>query len=160
MAKYIATISWSRDSQPFIDSKYKRVHQWKFDSGQTIRASASPNIVPTPLSDPSAVDPEEAFVASLSSCHMLWFLSIVAKAGFVVEQYIDKATGILSEDEHGKQAITQVTLFPHVIYKNGDAPSTEEHHNIHEHADKKCFISNSVKTNVEIESSMSKKPAR
>jgi organic hydroperoxide reductase OsmC/OhrA len=157
MAKYIATISWSRNGQSFINSKYKRVHQWEFDSGQTIRASASPNIVPTPLSDPSAVDPEEAFVASLSSCHMLWFLSIAAKAGFVIEQYIDKATGILSKDKHDKQAITQVTLYPHVTYKYSAAPSDEEHQNIHKLADEKCFIANSVKTNVEIESSMSKK---
>ncbi len=157
MAKYIATISWSRDGQAFINSKYTRNHKWEFENGQIIPASSSPDIVPTPLSDPSAVDPEEAFVAALSSCHMLWFLSIAAKAGFVVEQYVDKATGILSEDDLGKQAITQVTLFPHVTYKDGHAPSPEENQNIHEHADKKCFISNSVRTNVEIESSMSKK---
>ncbi|PAU93907.1 peroxiredoxin [Aliifodinibius salipaludis] len=158
MAKYITTVSWSRDGQSFTDNQYKRVHQWEFDSGQTIRASASPDIVPVPLSDPSAVDPEEAFVAALSSCHMLWFLSIAAEAGFVVEQYVDKATGILSKDEQDKQAITQVTLFPHVSYKYSDAPSVEEHHNIHELADEKCFIANSVKTKVEIESSMSNKP--
>ncbi|WP_445666062.1 OsmC family protein [Fodinibius sp. AD559] len=157
MGKHIATVSWSRDGQPFTDNQYKRVHQWEFNNGQTIRASASPDIVPAPLSDPSAVDPEEAFVAALSSCHMLWFLSIAAKAGFVVEQYVDKATGILSEDEHDKKAITQVTLYPHVTYKNGTAPSIEEDQNIHELADEKCFISNSIKTNVEIKSSMSKK---
>ncbi|MEL7834516.1 OsmC family protein [Fodinibius sp. Rm-B-1B1-1] len=157
MSKYTATTNWSRDGQTFTDNKYSRVHKWKFDSGQVIRASASPNVVPTPYADPSAVDPEEAFVAALSSCHMLWFLSIAAKAGFVVEQYVDKATGILSEDDLGKQAITQVTLFPHVTYKNGHAPSPEENQNIHEQAGKQCFIANSVKTNVEIESLMSEK---
>ena len=157
MAKYIATISWSRDGQAFINSKYNRTHKWEFDSGQTIKASASPNIVPTPLSDPSAVDPEEAFIAALSSCHMLWFLSIAAEAGFIVEKYVDKATGILSKDEHGNQAITKVTLFPHVTYIIDGVPSPEEHHNMHEHADKKCFISNSVKTKMEIESSISSK---
>ena len=158
MSKYSATVSWSRDGQPFIDNKYKRTHRWTFDSGQTIRASASPNIVPSPFSDPSAVDPEEAFVAALSSCHMLWFLSIAAEAGFVVEAYVDKATGILSRDEHGKQAITQVALFPHVTFKSGSAPSMEKHHIIHDLAHEKCFISNSVKTTVEVESSMSIEP--
>ena len=157
MSKYITTVSWSRDGQSFTDNQYKRSHQWEFDSGQTIRASASPDIVPTPLSDSMAIDPEEAFVAALSSCHMLWFLSIAAETGFVVEQYVDKATGILSKDKDGEQAITKVTLFPHVTYKKASAPSSEEHRNIHKHADEKCFISNSVKTKVEIEPSMSKK---
>lgn len=157
MAKYIATVSWSRNDHPFTNNQYKRIHKWEFDSGQTIRASASPDIVPTPLSDSSAVDPEEAFVAALSSCHMLWFLSIAAKADFVVDRYVDKATGILSKDKNDKQAITRVTLFPHVTYNKDNAPIAEEHHNIHKHADEKCFISNSVKTTVEIEPSMSKK---
>lgn len=155
MSEYNATINWTRDGQTFTDNKYSRVHQWSFDSGQVIHASASPNVVHTPYADPSAVDPEEAFVASLSSCHMLWFLSIAAKQGFVIDQYVDQAEGVLAKNTSGKQAITQVTLFPRVAYgKKSLTP--EEDRQIHQQASERCFIANSVKTNINIEPSIEK----
>lgn len=151
MSKYKATVSWSRDGQTFIDNKYSRTHQWEFDSGQIISASASPNVVPTPLSDPSAVDPEEAFIISISSCHMLWFLSIAAKAGFVVENYKDKAEGILAKNNDGKQAITEVSLFPRVTYQKGQKPTEKKDQQMHQQASTQCFIANSIKTSIKVE---------
>lgn len=151
MSKYTATIKWSRNGQTFIDNKYKRAHRWEFDNGQIISASASPNIVPTPLSDPSAIDPEEAFIAALSSCHMLWFLSIAAKAGYVVENYKDKAEGILAKNNEGKQAITEVSLFPQVTYQKGQKPTEQKDQQMHQQASTQCFIANSVETKVKVE---------
>ncbi len=150
MSKYNATIRWSRSQKPFIDNQYKRTHQWEFDGGETIRASSSPDIVPAPLSDPSAVDPEEAFVAALSSCHMLWFLSIAAKAGYIVDKYEDKAEGILAKNKHGKDAITEVTLFPEVRYQHKHVPTGKENQQMHHQAHEQCFIANSVKTIIRI----------
>ncbi len=154
MSKYTATVRWSRDSENFTDNKYSRVHQWSFDSGQVIRASASPNVVPTPYADPSAVDPEEAFLASLSSCHMLWFLSLAAKSGFIIEAYKDEATGILAENKQGKLAITSVTLHPSVRYASETPPNKKQNDHLHREASKKCFIANSVKTDVQVESTI------
>lgn len=153
MSTYTATISWARGSQKFTDSKYKRVHQWEFDGGQVIRASASPNIVSTPYSDPSAVDPEETFVASISSCHMLWFLSLAAKEGFVVEHYDDHATGMLEKDECGNPAITKVILHPAVKFAKESSPS-KKNDTLHHQAHEKCFIANSVKTEIQIASTI------
>lgn len=154
MEKYLATILWERNNTRFTDNRYSRSHFWEFDNGKQIAASASPNIVPVPLSDPEAIDPEEAFVAALSSCHMLWFLSIAAKRGFVVELYRDPAEGILKKDKNGRLAITEVTLYPHVLYKDGNVPGEEENTEMHHEAHKKCFIANSVKTKIYIKSSM------
>ena len=154
MSQYIATISWSRDGQKFTDNRYKRAHRWHFDGGETIRASSSPQVVPTPLSDSSAVDPEEAYVAALSSCHMLWFLSIAAKGGFIVEEYEDQATGKMENDNNGTPAIMEVTLNPLVTYHPDSAPTEKETTDMHQQAHKKCFIANSVKTEVKIESKM------
>lgn len=156
MSTYNATVCWSRNGQPFLNNQYKRVHQWKFDSGQTIRASASPNIVPPPLSDASAVDPEEAFVAALSSCHMLWFLSIAAQAGFVIDRYEDRAKGVLEKNNFGKKTITEVTLVPRIHYQNHKAPSLKKEEELHQKADDQCYIANSVKTTVTVD--LSKKP--
>lgn len=159
MSKYFATISWSRDGQTFIDNRYKRSHLWQFDGGETVRASASPHVVPTPLSDPSAVDPEEAFVAALSSCHMLWFLSIAAKRGFIIEKYEDKAEGIMEENDNGKLAFTEVTLRPHVTYENGSSPTEKKDAEMHHLAHEECFIANSVKSDIRVESTKSEKTA-
>lgn len=154
MSQYTATIFWSREGQKFTDNRYKRAHKWHFDGGETIRASSSPQVVPTPLSDASAVDPEEAFVAALSSCHMLWFLSIAAKRGFIVEEYEDQATGKMEKDHNGNLAITEVTLHPNVTYHPDSAPTEKEASDMHHQAHKKCFIANSVKTGVKVESKM------
>lgn len=99
MAQHSATITWLRGEQPFLDNRYSRAHRWQFDGGLEVPASSSPDVVPQPMSDASAVDPEEAFVASLSSCHMLWFLSLAAKQGFQVDSYKDEAQGTLARNE-------------------------------------------------------------
>lgn len=151
MSIYSATISWScPEGEPFTDNRYSRVHSWKFDGGETIHASSSPQVVPEPLSDPTAVDPEEAFIASLSSCHMLWFLSIAAKRGFVVEHYEDTVEGIMEKNDQGKLAITEVTLRPNVRYAEGNKPTQKEDGALHHEAHEACFIANSVKTEIRV----------
>lgn len=155
MGKFLATILWKRNGAQFTDNRYKRSHLWKFDNGEKIAASASSHIVPAPLSDPEAIDPEEAFVASLSSCHMLWFLSIAAKRGFIIEKYRDTAEGVMGKDNTGRLAITAVKICPYVLYKRGAVPSSEENIEMHQKAQEECFIANSVKTKVRIESNMS-----
>src|SRR5436305_6059705 len=110
MAEYKAVVEWSRCGEKFTDNRYSRGHRWLFDGGVEVPASSSPHAVPVPLSVAAAVDPEEAFVASLSSCHMLWFLSIAAKRGFVVDSYRDEAVGVMAKDAAGKLAMTRVTL--------------------------------------------------
>ena len=148
-----ATIDWTRNQQVFTDNRYSRQHQWEFDGGQRIPASASPEIVPPPLSDPGGVDPEEAFVAALSSCHMLWFLSLAAEQGLVVDSYRDQATGKLGKNERGQIAITMVTLYPEVVF-GGDAsapPSLHQIQELHDEAHRRCFIAQSVRTSVRCE---------
>src|ERR1041385_55953 len=114
--EYRAEVIWSRDGAVFTDNRYSRGHRWRFDGGVEVPASSSSHVVPLPLSVAAAVDPEEAFVASLSSCHMLWFLSIAARRGFVVESYRDDAVGVLAKDEGGKLTMTRVTLRPDVRF--------------------------------------------
>jgi organic hydroperoxide reductase OsmC/OhrA len=152
MSQYKALIKWHRDSARFTDNQYSRGHTWRFDGGIDIPASASPHVVPLPLSVEHAVDPEEAFVAALASCHMLWFLSIAAKRGFVVDSYEDEATGIMAENSDGKLAMTQVTLRPKLLFK-GKRPSVEQHAAMHHEAHEACFIASSVKTDVRCEAS-------
>ena len=155
MSKYIVAIIWERNGAIFTDNKYNRSHHWEFDGGQVIPASSSPQVVPTPFSDPSVVDPEEAFIASISSCHMLWFLSIAAKRGFIVDHYNDEAEGLMESNEENQLAITNVRLRPHIKYLNKSAPSIEENAKMHHTAHKKCFIANSVRTTIDVDSSMS-----
>ena len=147
MNKYRATVLWERGDQSFLDNRYSRAHIWRFDGGIELRASSSPEVVPPPLSDPSAVDPEEAFVASLSSCHMLFFLSIAAKRKFLVDSYTDDAEGLLETNSEGKKAITRVTLRPKVAF-GGHSPSPQEIEEMHHMAHASCFIANSVKSEV------------
>lgn len=139
------TIKWERGNDPFLNGSYSRGHMWIFDGGIYVRASSSPHIVPLPHSDENAVDPEEAFIVSLSSCHMLWFLSIASKRGFRVNAYRDTAIGEISKDERGKLIVSVVRLRPFVEWV-GNSPSnllvTELHHEAHE----ECFIANSVRT--------------
>src|SRR5438552_1294740 len=112
MADYKSTVVWNREGAAFTDNHYSRGHRWLFDGGVEVPGSSSPKVVPVPLSVEAAVDPEEAFVASLSSCHMLWFLAIAAKRGFVVDSYRDEAVGVMAKDATGKLAMTTVTLHP------------------------------------------------
>jgi organic hydroperoxide reductase OsmC/OhrA len=151
MSEYIATVKWQRQQQEkFIDNKYSRGHLWVFDGGVEVPASSSPSILPVPLSVAENVDPEEAFVASLSSCHMLFFLSLAVKAKLVVESYNDPAVGILEKDRDGKMSMTQVTLRPKIIFV-GKTPSYQQLESMHHQAHQLCFIANSVKTNISTE---------
>lgn len=150
MAKYTVTIEWERQAASFSDGKYSRAHRWIFDGGQVVPGSSSPHVVPLPYSDEQAVDPEEAFLAALSSCHMLWFLSIVAEAGFVVEHYQDQASGKMGKNSVGRIAMTKVTLHPKIIWAE-PAPSNEQIEQFHHQAHEQCFIANSVYTQISIE---------
>lgn len=149
MAEHKATISWKRGSETFTDNKYSRAHQWQFDEGIVVQASASPHIVPTPFSNPAAVDPEEAFVASLSSCHMLWFLSIAAKNNFCVDSYVDEAFGMMEKDKNGRAFIAKVVLHPKTEFSGNHLPSADEIKLMHNESHRECFIANSVKTEVQ-----------
>jgi organic hydroperoxide reductase OsmC/OhrA len=151
MSNYTATISWQRNEAVFTDNRYSRAHVWQFDGGCSVPASSSPHIVPLPFSDASAVDPEEAFVASLSSCHMLWFLSIAAKRGFLVDSYRDDAQGVLEKCADGKLAITEVRLRPGVIFNGERIPSVADIQAMHRQAHEECFLARSVKTDVRCE---------
>ena len=151
MASYSATVHWARGSAAFVDNRYSRAHTWSFDGGITVPASSSPHVVPLPLSATNAVDPEEAFVASLSSCHMLWFLSLAAPRGYVVDDYEDDAVGVMAKNEHGKLAMTVVTLRPRVLFSGARKPTSDELVALHHAAHEQCFIANSVRTEVRIE---------
>jgi organic hydroperoxide reductase OsmC/OhrA len=149
--RYTATVKWARSAdEVFVDGKYSRVHQWKFDGGMQFNASSSPHVVPIPMSDPAFIDPEEAFIASLSSCHMLFFLSFCAKQKYVVIQYEDNAEGILGKGEDGKQQMISVTLHPTVKFEDGKSPSEEILSHLHELSHESCFIANSVKTKIDV----------
>ncbi len=150
MSQYIATVKWERHGEKFTDNRYSRAHTWDFDGGVTVAASASPHVVKPPMSDPAAVDPEEAFVASLSSCHMLFFLFFAAKDGFVVDSYVDQAIGFLEKDAQGLLAMTRVILRPQIRY-DGVSPAPEQLSKLHDRAHHECYIANSVKTTVTIE---------
>lgn len=150
MALHSATVIWERGDASFTDNQYSRVHQWRFDGGAQISASASPHVVPAPHSDAAAVDPEEVFVAALSSCHMLFFLAFAAKRGFVVDRYEDEAEGVLAKDDEGRRAITRVTLRPRVSYA-ADMPDADQESAMHHRAHKACFIANSVSSEIVIE---------
>lgn len=149
---YIVTVFWKKNlDEVFVDNKYSRFHTWIFDGGIELAASSSPNVVPLPMSNASAVDPEEAFIASLSSCHMLWFLSIAAEKNYIVESYEDSAEGILGKNENGKLAMTKVTLKPNVIFNSKTTLSREQVDELHHLAHEKCFIASSVKTKITIQ---------
>ena len=134
----------------WFGDKYSRVHTWTFDGGIELVASSSPHVVPLPMSKESAVDPEEAFIASLSSCHMLWFLSIAAGKKIIVESYEDHAEGVLAKNEEGNLAMTEVTLKPKVNFSGKTIPSPAQIDELHHLAHEKCFIANSVKTKISV----------
>ena len=151
MSEYIAKIIWQRGEQGFLDNKYSRGHSWEFDGGTIVPASSSPSVVPLPLSVAEAVDPEEAFVASLSSCHMLWFLAVAAKKRFVVDEYVDEAVGYIEKFDGSKMWMSKVILKPKVQFGGDRQPSAERLAEIHEAAHENCFIANSVATEVVID---------
>ena len=151
MSTYSATVAWQRGQQIFSDHRYSRRHAWQFDGGVVVPASSSPQVVPLPMSDAAAVDPEEAFVASLSSCHLLWFLDIAARAGWVVDDYRDEASGVLARNSAGQQAMTVVTLRPQVRFAGERQPGVAEVRRLHHAAHNACFIANSVKSELRCE---------
>jgi organic hydroperoxide reductase OsmC/OhrA len=148
MSDHHATISWTRTSDEFSKGRYSRAHEWKFDGGTVVPASPSPTVVPAPLSNPAAVDPEEAYVASVSSCHMLWFVDLARRKGFVVDSYEDNAVGIMTKTDSGSFWISQITLNPKVAYSGEKQPTSEDEKQLHHDAHKNCFIANSIKTEV------------
>jgi organic hydroperoxide reductase OsmC/OhrA len=151
MSTYTVTVSWARGTQPFVDNRFSRRHAWTFDGGIEVPASSSPHVVPVPLSDAHAVDPEEAFVASLSSCHMLWFLALAAKRRYCVDSYVDDAVGTMARNAAGKLAMTVVTLRPRVTFVGDPVPARAEIDAMHHEAHAECFIANSVLTEVRCE---------
>ena len=151
MSEYTAKLEWRRGEQDFLGNRYSRKHTLRFDGGAELPGSSSPSVVPLPMSDASAVDPEEMFVASLSSCHMLWFLSIAAVRKFCVDSYVDNATGVMARNTEGKTAMTVVTLTPHVVFSGDLRPTVEQIHALHHKAHAECFIANSVKSEVRCE---------
>ena len=151
MAQYTAEISWHRDGQDFLSSRYSRKHLMRFDGGIEVVGSSSPHVVPLPYSEVRAVDPEEAFVASLSSCHMLWFLSIAAKRKLCVDAYLDNAVGVMDKNADRKMAMTVVTLRPKVTFSADKLPTQAQVEELHHQAHEECFIANSVKTEVRCE---------
>jgi len=150
MSEHYATISWKRTSPDFLKGKYSREHTWKFDGGAIVQASSSPSVVPVPFSNPTFVDPEEAFVASLSSCHMLTFLYLAGQKGFQVDAYEDHAVGMITKNERGVPWVSSVTLQPRITYGGDKRPTPEEEEQLHHRSHEQCFIANSVKTEVTV----------
>jgi organic hydroperoxide reductase OsmC/OhrA len=151
MSTYTAQLVWERGVQDFLANKYSRRHYIRFDGGAEVLGSSAPAVVPPPGSDPAGVDPEEAFVASLSSCHMLWFLAIAAKRGFVVDRYEDNPVGTLERNAERRFFMSVVTLRPKITFSGEKQPTGEELEQLHHKAHEECYIANSVKTEVRIE---------
>ena len=146
--EYTATVRWARGEGSFADNRYSRAHVWVFDGGTEVPASPSPGNVPAPYSRADAVDPEEAFVAALSSCHMLFFLAFAAKRGFVVDAYEDRALGVMTRNERGKLFISRVTLDPRITWSDDKSPSADDVAELHRRSHDECYLANSVKADV------------
>lgn len=154
MTEFNALISWSRgESEGFIDNQFCRGHTWAFDGGVEVSASSSPHVVPLPYSVQENVDPEEAFIAALSSCHMLTFLAIAAKKKFVIDTYQDSAIGVLEQNRAGRSSVTRVTLRPKITFSGPKQPTAQQLDKMHHLAHLNCFIANSVTTQITIEMS-------
>jgi organic hydroperoxide reductase OsmC/OhrA len=150
MSEHLATIAWSTAVSPaeFLKGKYSREHVWTFDGGTSVPSSASPSVVPLPWSSAAAVDPEEAFVASISSCHMLTFLFLAARKGFALTSYRDAAVGVVTKNANGVAWVSKVTLHPELVWAGDKQPTSAELADLHHHAHAQCFIANSIKTEV------------
>jgi organic hydroperoxide reductase OsmC/OhrA len=148
---YQARVHWERGSAAFTDRRYSRAHTWHFDGGVEVPASSSPHVVRVPFSAENAVDPEEALVASLSSCHMLFFLDFAAGRGFRIDDYSDDATGVMGKNAAGRIAMLTVTLRPRVVFSGDKLPSHADIEALHHRSHEECFIANSVTTDVRCE---------
>lgn len=149
MSVHRATVDWRSDGQ-FASGRYSRRHEWRFDGGAAVVGSSSPDVVPVPLSDPAGVDPEEALVASVSSCHMLWFLSLAQAEGLDIASYSDEAEGVMGRLGPGKMALTRITLRPAIAF-TGSPPDASTLDRLHHDAHERCFIANSLKTEIVVE---------
>lgn len=156
MSEHKAIIEWANPSPEYLKGRYSREHTWTFDGGATVLASSSPSVVPVPMSNAAGVDPEEAFVASLSSCHMLTFLDLARRKGFNIERYRDEAVGHMTKTAEGAMWISEVVLNPEITYGGDKHPTASEETDLHHAAHKLCFISNSVKTDVSVASTAHK----
>ena len=149
MSEYRAIVEWAGEGD-FASNRYSRAHVWRFDGGAEVVASASPQVVPVPLSNPAGVDPEEALIASASSCHMLWFLHLARDAGLVVTRYVDEATGTMGKDDRGRTAFTRITLRPRIDFA-GDVPGAEALDQLHHAVHDACFIANTLRCDIVVE---------
>ena len=149
MAEHKATVEWRSDGE-FRSGSYSRAHVWRFDGGAEVPGSSSPHVVRPPMSDPAAVDPEEALIAAASSCHMLWFLGLAREAGFDAASYRDEASGRMGKDERGRMAFTRIVLRPEIEWV-GEGPDAEALARLHHAAHEACFIANSLRCEVVVE---------
>ncbi len=152
MSEHRAVIRWKYSGTDFAKGKYSREHVWEFDGGISVAASPSPAVVPVPYSKPANVDPEEAFVAAISSCHMLTYLYVASRAGFFIESYTDEAVGVMTKNERGIPWVSKVTLHPRIEYGGTTSPTSDEERCLHHEAHEQCYIANSIKTEVVVES--------
>ena len=152
MSEHKATIRWKVTSPDFLKGRYSREHTWTFDGGVVVPASPSPSVVPAPWSNPAHVDPEEAFVASISSCHMLTFLYLACRQRFQIDNYEDEAVGVMTKNENGVPWISRVTLNPKIAYSGTKLPTPADEEQLHHLAHEQCFIANSIKTEVIVHS--------
>jgi organic hydroperoxide reductase OsmC/OhrA len=150
MSEHRATVSWKRTSSDFLAGKYSREHTWTFDGGVTVPASASPSVVAVPYSNPAHVDPEEAFVAAVSSCHMLTYLYVACRQGFQVDSYHDDAVGRMTENEKGVPWVSSILLNPRIAYGGDKLPTPADERRLHHLAHEQCYIANSIKTEVTV----------
>ncbi|MHC4209233.1 MAG: OsmC family protein [Planctomycetota bacterium] len=147
MSEHRVTVAWERGGRDFTYELYPRDHTWSFEGGASVSASAAPGY----RGNPELVNPEDAFAASLSSCHMLTFLALAARKRFVVDRYTDHVTGYLEKNEAGKLAVTRIELRPEIVFSGEKQPSAQELSELHERAHDLCFVANSVKTAVSVE---------
>jgi organic hydroperoxide reductase OsmC/OhrA len=149
--EYRVTVLWTRGEAAFTDNRYSRGHVWKFDGGIEVPASSAPSSVRLPYSVAEAVDPEEALVAAASSCHMLTFLFVAAKGGFVVDRYEDDARGVLTKNERGKLFVSRIMLRPAITFGGDKQPSPADLEALHHQAHEECYIANSILAEVVVE---------
>lgn len=148
MSEHQALVRWNRAGPDFLKGKYSREHTWTFDGGLTVPASPSPSVVPAPWSNAAHVDPEEAFVASISSCHLLTFLWLASREGFIADSYEDAAVGVMTKNERGVPWVSRVTLRPRIVWNGDRLPTHADLDRLHHRAHEECFIANSVKTEI------------
>jgi organic hydroperoxide reductase OsmC/OhrA len=148
MSEHKATIQWQWTGPDFLKGKYSREHTWTFGGGITVEASAALSNVPAPWADPKKVNPEEALVAALSSCHMLTYVYLAYKAGFQLDSYVDEAVGVMATDENGRPWVESITLNPRIAYTGQKLPSAADEEKLHHQAHEECIVANSLRTRV------------